>query len=339
MKYFLLYFVILGSGLATGQVKGKNLAILMPWEILGYDYERKLVLRNSLQELSEKLAEQYLIDPKPFSQLVDQTVSLNAKKRAQAFIAGQSKLPSNHGLFIQPSICRVKDEAILSVQVGSLKEGFIAAMKVHSFPIEQLGGEIKEEKLDESSKALLIEKIPKKLSPLKLRLTLKRSSNNSLKGANHCPNLLLASGLSQRFRIQQFVGSQSTVFARKHLEDIRELAMTRANRAIHVDWLIQKDNLIAYAELSEGVFGHEIYQGQAWPMSAPYGTNIQIPPRVQQLLELEERSLDLRTAPRVASIYGAWAYLDKGRAWGLKVNDRVYIQTAEKKVKAHVIGY
>ena len=123
------------------------------------------------------------------------------------------------------------------------------------------------------------------------------------------------------------------MFVRRLVKELENVPLTRANRALHIDWLYQETNLIAYAELSESVFGHEIYKGQAWPIKAPYSQNIILPEDIITLLEKEETSLDQQAAPRVASIYGAWAYLDKGRAWGLKVNDRVYIETAEKKVK------
>ena len=41
----------------------------------------------------------------------------------------------------------------------------------------------------------------------------------------------------------------------------------------------------------------------------------------------------------VIKVYGAWAYLDKGRAWGLEMNDRLWFEKDGRMVKGHVVAY
>jgi len=41
----------------------------------------------------------------------------------------------------------------------------------------------------------------------------------------------------------------------------------------------------------------------------------------------------------VIKVYGAWAYLDKGRAWGLEMSDRLWFERDGRLVKGHVVGY
>ncbi|MDD9951594.1 MAG: hypothetical protein OXT67_08530, partial [Zetaproteobacteria bacterium] len=56
-------------------------------------------------------------------------------------------------------------------------------------------------------------------------------------------------------------------------------------------------------------------------------------------VKAENNSLREVDFPRVAHIYGAWAYLDKGRAWGLKMGDRLEVPLSSGKIKGHVVGY
>lgn len=54
--------------------------------------------------------------------------------------------------------------------------------------------------------------------------------------------------------------------------------------------------------------------------------------------------LDPGVAPEVVQVRGAWAYLDRGRAWGLRMNDRVIATrgiegTESGVVRGHVVGY
>lgn len=56
-------------------------------------------------------------------------------------------------------------------------------------------------------------------------------------------------------------------------------------------------------------------------------------------LAVEEQALNRRENPKAAKIYGAWVYLDKGRAWGLKMNDRLILVDGSTQIKGHIVGY
>ena len=166
-------------------------------------------------------------------------------------------------------------------------------------------------------------------SPLKLKLGLRRSSINSNLGANHCQNVLLSKTLMPKHQVQQVLGTESTNFIRDIM--FQKKSLKRANRTLHIDWRQDKNTWFANAELSEGVFGNPIYQGVSWNVPKPIAEEIPLPEQLEKFLQLEASAIDTNTSPRVASIYGAWAYMDKGRAWGLKMNDRVYISSGENE--------
>ena len=41
----------------------------------------------------------------------------------------------------------------------------------------------------------------------------------------------------------------------------------------------------------------------------------------------------------VVATYGAWAYLDRGRAWGLEMNDRLWMERDGQAIKGHVVKF
>jgi hypothetical protein len=66
---------------------------------------------------------------------------------------------------------------------------------------------------------------------------------------------------------------------------------------------------------------------------------VAITKQLPEKLSIEFASLKRSEAPTIAKIYGAWAYLDKGRAWGLRMNDRLVIADGTDTVKGHIVGY
>lgn len=95
-------------------------------------------------------------------------------------------------------------------------------------------------------------------------------------------------------------------------------------------------------ELLDGVFGKRI----PWSLKDSSTLTTQdnqyqfsIPSKITEVLSPERNSLKQGELPKVVYIYGAWAYLDKGRAWGLKMNDRLVISDQSETIKGHIVNY
>jgi hypothetical protein len=67
--------------------------------------------------------------------------------------------------------------------------------------------------------------------------------------------------------------------------------------------------------------------------------DLQFSDRLKTELTTERQSLDRSELPQIAKIRGAWAYVDKGRAWGLQMNDRLFSKDDPQKIKGHVVAY
>ncbi len=61
--------------------------------------------------------------------------------------------------------------------------------------------------------------------------------------------------------------------------------------------------------------------------------------RLTKELAIEGQALKRQDLPQTAKIRGAWAYVDKGRAWGLQMNDRLVDAGNPSLIKGHVVGY
>lgn len=66
---------------------------------------------------------------------------------------------------------------------------------------------------------------------------------------------------------------------------------------------------------------------------------IQMSDRLKTELTIEQNALSRSELPQVAKIKGAWAYVDKGRAWGLQMNDRLVVSDNPNGIKGHVVSY
>lgn len=93
--------------------------------------------------------------------------------------------------------------------------------------------------------------------------------------------------------------------------------------------------------LVEGIYGRKIGKDILFPVTIKAGVegtlNLTLPDQLKSVLAEDEKSLQVAEFPVVAKVQRAWAYLDRGRAWGLSMNDRLSANNGD--VKGHVVGF
>jgi hypothetical protein len=94
---------------------------------------------------------------------------------------------------------------------------------------------------------------------------------------------------------------------------------------------------------ADAVFGQTLPWSWTEPMTIAAksdGTmDIAISDRLKKELTTELQGLNRSELPQIAKIKGAWAYVDKGRAWGLQMNDRLVGSEIPGAIKGHVVSY
>ena len=282
-------------------------------------------------------------------------------------------LRPNEQLVLQPLWCQTSGfEVFILAAVASPSEEVIALTNV-ALPrgawrdIVSRGNQVpKLGALAKTLAARLMEQTDQRPAPtsgLKLRLDLMSNPSRADRGSDLCLNAMMIGSLAPRHRtLWPFTGSA--------MELIRSVGLlgrpgidpvpSRANRALQLHWdrsksaSFRSDQRATNREGSaeafkltlrrvEAILGRSI--GQPWRGTvrlerAGQGLGIALPPEVESMLLEEERSLRPDELPQVAKVYGAWAYLDRGRAWGLEMKDRL-IATSEdgQIIKGHVVRF
>ena len=164
-------------------------------------------------------------------------------------------------------------------------------------------------------------------------------------------NILLAMEHLKGFRVvnpysQELIAKIHHVFGLK-------AQFRKANRNLTTIWsfsnkdLMQQNALQIRARLlirpSDGVFG----QSLPWQVDEDVDIiakpnnklSLNLSNKLSESLDVEKKSLNRAENPAASKIYGAWVYLDKGRAWGLRMNDRLIISDGTTEIKGHIVSY
>ncbi len=329
---------------------------LMPWQLIGLDAEFTLRHREQLKQMEDTLRELWIQKSQPLDEAAKArgvNLSLNEQRLSHKIQVGQSRstLLSPHQL--QPIICPVGEHLLIAVElIHTATDHLIAAEQIRvprkaweqwkaakppkpSVPADAWQEAMKN-LLDDAKNAV----VKVRDNPFKLRLGLLRGSHDGRKGSHLCLNLLIAHALTPQFLVLPMVGELETFHLRK-VWDLQEPVL-RATRELVLDWGMNPigPQFQAEARWSEAVLGSSI------DSRLPVTTRIDIsqeklplPNELIQILQKEADSMKANERPQVAKIYGAWAYLDRGRAWGLDMNDRLYLDDGQRLIKGHVVGF
>lgn len=128
-------------------------------------------------------------------------------------------------------------------------------------------------------------------------------------------------------------------------------ALRKANRLVFIKIAYEKSpydltlpiKLNMTVQVTEAVFGKSLPTNWTEPLTvgvkADNTVDLNFSAKLTDLLRVEKLALKRDDLPTVVKIKGAWAYVDKGRAWGLQMNDRLMTTNSASKVKGHVVGY
>jgi hypothetical protein len=340
---------------AADSPEGWRSVALMPWQLIGLDAEFTLRHREQMQKLHRALQEAWIENAKPLDQMAQKasvTLSLNEQRLAHNIMVGGTRSSLTEPHHLQPVICPVGDKLLFAIELISTGKGQLLAAQqflVPRAPWEQWKKPgpaplMPAPSWQEATQNLLQDAQKPRESarenPFKLRLGLLRGSHDGRKGSHLCLNMLTAHALAPSFTVLPFVGELATNHLRR-VWDIQE-PMLRATRELVLDWGMrpQGPGFQADARWSEAVLGSSINSQVHVRTTIDISQEkFQLPNELIQLLQNEAASIKAEEWPQVAKIYGAWAYLDRGRAWGLEMNDRLYLDDGQRLIKGHVVGF
>lgn len=371
--FLLLYSLIVVKELRAETPLPKAPAVLLlPWEHLeGVNEEfwkkskpqlekTREVWLQSLQKTYSQTKRQTLLESHADSGKV---LSQNQKERWKDVyvVPDQSSSQTADSLTLQPLFCSLGDRFLSFFITLDTKRSLILNVEHRSFEKKNWEALLKSgrfaKSLEEMSSNSFQISTNRVVDEDALQLTLSLGSSLPQTGAG-CLQLLLAQQLSNlNYHVTRPFGSELNA----GLRDVffPDAKSRRGTRHLTVTWEGLKSaqtfplKLAARLRYSESVFSfpvkNMVFSSWIWSLDSQMWVTSTIPEEVLSLLKKEKLALATKQDISVLKVYGAWVYLNQGRASGLKMGDRLVSSGSstggvggnpkEAPIKGHVIGF
>lgn len=325
---------------------------IFPWANPGLDPDFKTSQKESTRQVMATLETLSFPNKRSLFRLAKSQnleLTLNAWRKAKTlWVADLNELGRSEALFLQPIFCDSGEFLVLSLLLGRVDNGLILGIANQSFNRPQDPSQLT---------GLLVGSAPKLWQTLKTSASKRRTyehrlkfgisnekgSLTSRKGGSNCLNQLIMPEILKKVPVVADLGFEHLSFLRRSLKI--KTPLKRSNKRLHVEWKSQslskqKRQLEANFTISDAIFADSI----KGPITAKWDSidlpeNIALPNALLAAIDAEIATLKTDDWPLISKIYGAWAYLDRGRAWGLNMSDRLIVQGEDGIVKGHIVGF
>jgi hypothetical protein len=350
-----------------------------PWRTPGIDLAERSKARRALDAAFKALAAAWLKAPKPLPEIIGspRPMTLNTLRGGKGILAGDLNSPVDDEtpLALEPTWCRVYDRQVLMVTVANAKTNELLAAAHTTVTKSNWDtqrdadglGSLLSSQMSALAREALAE-AQKKLSQgaptdaLHVGLSLEQNASRVDEGSSLCLSALLEETLARSpqstgrvggFTVARALGLDQLALIRNMLGQDPP-TLTRPTRALVIGWHRTRDKAASKTTLPltfdltsrplESVFAHSIPEARSKDAVTARidGTNrvvLEGLTRLSDFLIQEQKSLLLADGPQVARINRAWVYLDRGRAWGLKMNDRLLAGSGPDEIKGHVVRF
>ncbi|MBP9707499.1 MAG: hypothetical protein KBD78_07610 [Oligoflexales bacterium] len=337
----------------------QDATIILPWRFVGVDSELKAELKVDLNSARKLFVSSNFSNLKSLSEYTNEykpkrSVLISHRNFIEdTFVSNTSK-----NFIIEPVLCQSGQKYLLYLLTQDSKSGENSGIDHSSMTFAELRSNRTSAKYVEQISSALNSTYRNILaanlqqgnsnSQLKLALNLKRETqDNPIGGASYCYNLLLAQLLQGKFRLSGLVDAQASSLISDFYPELFKLS--RPNRLLNIVWYFYRDQndknkkLLSYKiDVSEAVFGKSLgrtfSQSDAFKLDETHRFDLALFQPMIDFLKSESDQLIVSQNPRALQQNGAWFYLDKGRAWGLRINDRL-TSIENPEVKGHIVSF
>ncbi len=337
----------------------------MPLRIVGIDDTDKMPARTAIPTAERALAAAWLAAPQPFTRFVfgRRPITLNRARLTDRVLTGKptTVLPAP-SVVVEPTWCSLMDRHLLFVTVADAAKNELLGSAHVSIPRAQWKPDQLATRLPALARQALARAASRGATPkadaLHVGLDLGRNLTRMDEGSSACVGLLLEEKLGETYTVARLLGTDILATTRDVLE--QPATLRRPTRRVVMRWTNPPESkpnrklpvtMEMVATFVDSVGGRSIPLGTAaqkyeqktqWTLTPAADGTIQfsVPAELTAFLEGEKKALALADGPQVAKVRGAWVYVDRGRAWGLKMGDRL-VSGAEggATVKGHVVRY
>lgn len=329
---------------AAAQDEVPKLSVL-PWQLIGLDNEFPTRHKKKLDELHKQLAGATLTNTQALDLWLEakgRKLPYNLKRSLNRVLSGESTLATPGAAYIVPVLCRVNEHIVVATQLVDLSQNILLSSEQLFTPLKAWEGESPPLSLTSAWTQNLgsrIKGIDTEAEAFKIDLALRRGSNTSVVGSYECLNMLLAHELQKSLNVPTPLNLLEGYRLRQLLANSRP---KKSTRTYSVDWGVNPKgpSYAASLNVSESVRGAGMERDLPVTFTVkPDENRMLVPDEFLQRLMASRSELLAKDYPQVAKVYRAWVYLDRGRAWGLEMNDRLYLNDNGRRVKGHVVGF
>ena len=336
-------------------------ATVQPWRQLGIEPELWGASKNARRKTKQELDKRWLKDSASLLSLFPPpATTINQGRMAAKIGTGTASLAAQTSL--EPVWCSIGDHDLLFLQLSSLPLDTLLVSEHRVIDKRESLKALKRKTFENFLTTQLNElytrfkeKVAKGIPPeaenaLQVGLKLAKESTRKDTGSYQCLNLLLSERLAESFRVIRPIGTESLYHVKRVAKQTHRYR--RATRTLLMKWDLDHSykkgppklplEYSLTATMSESVFGQRIVAFKQQPYSFTKQNNqltFKIDPQLTASLQAEARSLNLADLPQVSRVYGAWIYLDRGRAYGLKMKDRLVFKDDPQAIKGQVVGF
>jgi len=329
--------------------------IIMPWVADGTPPAFTENNRASMMEASQVLADFLATQNSTLEKLYRANTSLplpSLAPRLSKFIGltqikDEFSLRSKEkGLLIQPYLCTIQDKFVVFSQLSSREKWTTVAVGSQILSLTQK---------NPSQKYNLSQVLVAATKNAWTNLETRSPYNHNLKVSLHnkeggtpgrdpsCLNLVLTQSILDHAQVNSEMNSESYGYLRQSGADLA-LTPARSTRKFLIQYQApsepKKEIFKTSIKVIESVFGrrHPISLEMDLKLEESnqelkfLGTE-----KMNAFLKSEASLLSLDSQPEVLKKDRAWLYIDKGRAWGLKIGDR--LETEGGAIKGHIVAY
>jgi hypothetical protein len=346
-------FLLLTAGVAPLQAATLS---LLPWQLIGWDAEFPTRHKASLAAIHQAIESSWMTQAQGLDRWAEaqgRALSLNQKRRTASLRIGQAASNLGFEAYLVPILCPVGTKLVFALELVELSsQVLIGGQQILLDPARweqtRLTNETRNElvsQLNDLRNELEADaqrnRQAEPIDAMKLNLSLLRGAHDSRHGAHLCLNMLMAHSLVKDQRILAPLGQLESGLLRQTLGITTP--SQRFTRILAFDWGQDPkgpERFIYEARWAEGVLAGVLdrrLKGEAVLQQQP--ARLEPPASLRSLLNSTKEQLVLKDGPQVAKIRGAWVYLDRGRAWGLDLDDRLYLDDGQRRIKGHVVGF
>jgi len=284
---------------------------------------------------------------------------MNLLRASDKIFVGAGQGTPTYPLLLQPIVCAIADRIVLAIEAADPTQNLLLATVHHAehwrhweeprhpATTKTLDADAVWGRLSRQLRSQLPASAPPRTTAVTLGSGLLRNETHQSAGTSQCLTMLLAADLSRQIPVIRNLNSADVITTHRILQ--QDVDLRKASRMVLLNWVMpDKAATIPWTgalqwRLGEGVFGQRVLGPQSNTMTvqpaAPNQLTVAAPESLRTALTAEQQSLSLTDRPMVAKVDRAWVYLDRGRAWGLKMNDRLIARVDGDVIKGHVVGH